>query len=60
MGIIFVEGSGGVTNKTVGLYGVVPVTQAAHIIDATDTASAITRINAILVALENIGVTASS
>jgi hypothetical protein len=42
------------------LYGGTPVVQAAHIADATDTATALTRINAILVVLENLGATATS
>lgn len=44
----------------VGFYGATPVVQAAHIADATDTASALTRINAILVVLENLRLTAIS
>lgn len=48
-----------VTDK-VGFYGVTPVVQAAHIADATDTATALTRINAILVVLENLGLNASA
>jgi hypothetical protein len=35
-------------------------TQAAHIIDATDLATALTRISAMLVALENVGIVASA
>jgi len=44
----------------VGFYGATPVVQAAHIADATDTATALTRINAILVVLENLRLTATS
>ena len=44
----------------VGLYGATPVPQAAHIADATNATDVITRVNAILVALENIGITAAS
>ena len=44
----------------VGFYGATPVVQAAHIVDATDTATALTQINLILVALENVGIVASS
>lgn len=47
----------------IGLYGVTPTTQAAHIEDpsggATVDSEARTAINSILVALENIGITAS-
>jgi hypothetical protein len=44
----------------VSLYGATPVVQAAHIADATDATTALTRINAILVVLENLGATAKS
>lgn len=44
----------------IGLHGVTPPAQAAHITDATDATDVITRVNAILVALENIGITAAS
>jgi hypothetical protein len=46
------------------MYAVTPVVQAAHIADpaggATQDAEARTAINAILVAIENIGITASA
>lgn len=44
----------------VGFYGKAPVIQASHIADATDATTALTRINAILVVLENLGLTAAS
>lgn len=48
----------------IGLYGVTPVSRAAHIADpsggGTQDAEARTAINAILVALENIGITAAA
>ncbi len=44
---------------SIGLYGVTPAAQAAHIADATDATDVITRVNAILAALENIGITAA-
>ena len=44
----------------IGFHGVSPVAQASHIANATDLADSITRINAILVVLENKGLTASS
>lgn len=50
----------GATGNSVSLYGVTPVAQAAHIADATDATDVITRVNAILVALENLGVTAAA
>jgi hypothetical protein len=60
-------GSGGGTARglsldaaSIGLYGVTPAAQAAHIADATDATDVITRVNAILVALENIGITAAA
>ena len=55
------NGSGGITNKAIGLYGTTPTTQAAHIADpAENVAANNAAIDAILVALENIGITASS
>ena len=56
------EGSsiGGASTSKVSLYGVTPVVQAAHIADATDATTALTRINAILVVIENLGMTASA
>jgi hypothetical protein len=44
----------------VGFYGATPAPQAAHIADATSGSDVITRVNAILVALENIGITAAA
>ena len=49
----------GASGNSVSLYGVTPVAQASHIADATDATDVITRVNAILVALENIGITAA-
>jgi hypothetical protein len=43
-----------------GFYGVTPVVKAAHITDATGAADVITRCNAILVVLENLGLVATS
>jgi hypothetical protein len=55
------DGSGGITNKAVGLYGTTPTTQAAHIADPAENAAANNAaIDAILVALENIGILASA
>ena len=53
------ESAGLALVDSVGLHGVTPPAQAAHIADATDATDVITRVNAILVALENIGVTAA-
>jgi hypothetical protein len=44
---------------TVGFYGTTPVTKRAHIADATDAATVITRCNAILLALEQYGLLAT-
>lgn len=44
----------------ISFYGKAPVVRAAHIADATDATTALTRINAILVVLEDLGLTASS
>jgi len=49
----------GDTDK-VGFYGVTPIVRAAHIADATDAATAITRVNAVILALENLGLVKSS
>jgi hypothetical protein len=49
----------GDTDK-IGFYGVTPVVRAATIADATDAATAITRINAVILALENLGLVKSS
>jgi hypothetical protein len=46
--------------EKISFYGVTPVVQAAHIDDATDLATALTRIAAILVVLENLGATAKA
>jgi hypothetical protein len=55
------DGAGGITNKAVGLYGVTPATQAAAISDPAESiAGNNAAIDAILVALENIGILASS
>ena len=48
-----------VTDK-IGMYGETPVVQADAIADPTDEASNVVAITAILVALENIGIIASS
>lgn len=53
------NGSGGITNKAIGLYGTTPATQHAAIADATDAASAITQLNLLLAANRAIGVIAT-
>lgn len=44
----------------IGFYGATPVTRPATIADATDAATAITKVNAVIAALETLGLTASS
>lgn len=51
---------GASTSDYVGFFGVTPIVQKAHIADATDAATAITKINAILVVLEGFGLTATA
>jgi len=51
---------GTATGQKIGFHNATPVVQAAHIVDATDAADVITRVNAILVVLENKGFTATS
>lgn len=47
-------------SEKISLHGATPVVQAAHIADPTDLATALTAVAAILVALENKGILASS
>lgn len=44
----------------VGFFGATPVVQPATIADATDAATAITKVNAVIAALEALGLTASA
>ena len=44
----------------VGFHGATPVVQQSTIADATDAATAITRVNAVIAVLEAYGLTASS
>ena len=50
---------GSAAAELAGMHGTVAI-QTAHIADATDATTALTRINAILVGLENHGITAKS
>jgi len=43
----------------VSLYGVTPAAQPANIVDATDAATAITKLNEVIAALETVGITAA-
>jgi hypothetical protein len=47
-------------NALVGFYGATPVDQPAAIADATDAATAITQCNAVIAALEELGLIASA
>ena len=44
----------------VGFYGATPVDRPATIADATDAATAITKVNAVIAALEELGLLASA
>lgn len=44
----------------VGFYGKTPVARPANIVDATDAATAISKLNEVIAALEAVGLTASS
>jgi hypothetical protein len=44
----------------VGFFGTTPVAQQANVADATDAATAITKLNAVIAALEAYGLLASS
>ncbi len=51
---------GAASTDKIALHGSTPCVQAVHIADATDATTALTRINAILVVLEDKGLTASA
>jgi hypothetical protein len=44
----------------IGFYGATPVARPANIVDATDAATAITKLNQVIAALETLGLVASS
>jgi hypothetical protein len=50
---------GAAAAEKAGMHGTAAI-QTAHIADATDATTALTRINAVLVSLENHGITATS
>lgn len=50
---------GQASTSLVGFYGATPVDQPAAIADATDAATAITQCNAVIAALEELGLIAS-
>lgn len=46
--------------EKVGFFGATPVAQIANVVDATDAATAITKLNAVIAGLESLGLFASS
>ncbi len=44
----------------VSFYGATPVDQPANVVDATDAATAISKLNAVIAALEELGLLASA
>lgn len=46
--------------EKVGFFGATPVVQVANVVDATDAATAITKLNAVIAGLEALGLFASS
>lgn len=51
---------GKTATELISFYGKAPKAQNAHIADATDAATAITTLNAVILALENYGLFATS
>ena len=51
---------GTATGQKIGFFNAAPVVQAAHITNGSDAASTQSAVNAVLVVLENLGLTASS
>jgi hypothetical protein len=45
--------------EKVGFFGATPVVQVANVVDATDAATALTRVNAVIAGLEALGLFAS-
>lgn len=46
--------------EKLGFYGATPVVQIANVVDATDAATAITKLNAVIAGLESLGLFASA
>lgn len=46
--------------EKVGFFGATPVVQVANVVDATDAATAITKLNAVIAGLETLGLFASA
>jgi hypothetical protein len=51
---------GSAVTEKISFFGVTPVVQQAHIPDATDAATAITKVNAVIALLETFGLTATA
>lgn len=46
--------------EKIGFFGATPVVRVANVVDATDAATAITKLNAVIAGLETLGLFASS
>ena len=46
--------------EKVGFFGATPVVRVANVVDATDAATAITKLNAVIAGLETLGLFASA
>ncbi len=46
--------------EKIGFFGATPVVQVDNVVDATDAATAITKLNAVIAGLESLGLFASS
>ena len=46
--------------EKLGFFGATPVVQIANVVDATDAATAITKLNAVIAGLESLGLFASA
>jgi hypothetical protein len=51
---------GGAATDKVGFFGATPVVRVANVVDATDAATAITKLNQVIAGLEALGLFASS
>lgn len=51
---------GSSATEKVGFFGATPVVQVANVVDATDAATAITKLNAVIAGLETLGLFASA
>ncbi len=51
---------GASATEKIGFFGATPVVQVANVVDATDSATAITKLNQVIAGLETLGLFASS